>query len=56
VLQKHGFVFARQNGSHKIYKNSKNKHITVPFHYEKILHPKILKNILLDADIPVEEL
>jgi predicted RNA binding protein YcfA (HicA-like mRNA interferase family) len=56
VLQKHGFVFARQSGSHKIYKNSKNKHVTVPFHAEKVLHPKILKNILEDADISVEEL
>jgi predicted RNA binding protein YcfA (HicA-like mRNA interferase family) len=56
VLAKHGFVFTRQSGSHKIYKNSKNKHVTVPFHSEKILHPKILKNILTDADISAEEL
>jgi len=56
VLQKHGFVFVRQSGSHQIYKNAKNKHITVPLHAEKILHPKILKNIMDDADISVEEL
>lgn len=56
VLQKHGFVFARQSGSHKIYKNAKNKRVTIPSHAEKVLHPKILKNILEDADISIEEL
>lgn len=56
VLEKLGFVFSRQSGSHKIYKNRKGKRATVSFHSEKILHPKVLKSILDDAEIDVEEL
>ena len=56
VLQKEGFVCVRQSGSHKIYKNAQGKRATVPFHGSKILHPKVLKSILKDADISVERL
>lgn len=56
VLEKEGFISARQSGSHKIYKNSQGKRATVPFHGSKILHPKLLKSILKDADISVERL
>lgn len=55
VLEKNGFLIARQSGSHKIYKNAEGKRITVPFHSGKELHPKILKSILRDADLTVEE-
>ena len=56
VLTKRGFFFSRQSGSHIIYKNHQNKRVTVPFHKGKILHPKILKSILIDAEISVDEL
>jgi len=56
VLEKIGFVLVRQSGSHKIYKNAGGKRVTVPLHAGKILHPKVLKNILKDADINVEKL
>ena len=56
VLEKEGFISARQSGSHKIYKNAQGKRATVPFHGSKILHPKLLKSILKDADISVERL
>jgi predicted RNA binding protein YcfA (HicA-like mRNA interferase family) len=55
VLEKTGFFLARQSGSHKIYKNEEGKRATVPFHSGKELHPKILKNILRDANLTVEE-
>jgi predicted RNA binding protein YcfA (HicA-like mRNA interferase family) len=32
------------------------KRTTVPFHAAKILHPKVLKSILRDADLKVEDL
>ena len=51
VLVKLGFYLARQSGSHKIYKNTEGKRITVPFHAGKILHPKVLKSIIKDANI-----
>ena len=54
VLERVGFVLARQSGSHKIYKNREGKRVTVPYHSGKILHPKVLRSILRDADLTVE--
>ncbi len=56
VLENTGFILARQSGSHMIYKNAAGKRVTVPFHASKILHPKVLKSILRDADLSVEKL
>ena len=55
VLEKAGFFLARQSGSHRIYKNAEGRRATIPFHSGKELHPKILKSILRDADLTVEE-
>ena len=55
VLEKKGFVLVRQSGSHRIYRNEKGKRVTVPYHSGKILHPKLLKSILSDAEIDIEE-
>jgi len=55
VLEHVGFFLARQSGSHKIYKNREGKRVTVPYHIGKILHPKVLKSILRDADLTVEK-
>jgi len=55
VLGKKGFKFSRQSGSHKIYKNNQGKRVTVPYHTGKILHPKLLKSILRDAEISEDE-
>ena len=55
ILEKKGFVLARQSGSHRIYRNDKGKRVTVPYHSGKILHPKLLKSILADAEIDIEE-
>ncbi len=56
ALEKCGFSFARQSGSHRIYKNSAGRLVTVPFHGATILHPKLLKSILRDADVSAESL
>jgi predicted RNA binding protein YcfA (HicA-like mRNA interferase family) len=39
-----------------IYKDAAGKRVTIPFHASKILHPKVLKSILRDADLSVEKL
>jgi len=39
-----------------IYKNAAGKRVTVPFHATKILHPKVLKSILRDADLSIAKL
>ena len=51
IVVKSGFCLARQSGSHKIYKNPKGIRITIPYHKGKILHPKIVKSIIKDAEI-----
>ena len=56
VLEKVGFSLARQSGSHMIFKNASGKRATVPFHSSKTLHPKVLKSILRDADLSIEDL
>ena len=39
-----------------IYKNASGRRVTVPFHAQKILHPKLLRSILRDADIKPDRL
>jgi predicted RNA binding protein YcfA (HicA-like mRNA interferase family) len=56
ALEKTGFALTRQSGSHQIYKNAAGKRVTVPFHASKILHPKVLKSILRDAELSPEDL
>jgi len=56
ALQKTGFSLARQSGSHMIYKNAAGRRVTVPFHASKVLHPKVLRNILRDADLSLQQL
>lgn len=47
-LEKNGFVFDRQNGSHRLYKNAKTgKVTTVPYHNKELkkgTEQKILKD------------
>jgi predicted RNA binding protein YcfA (HicA-like mRNA interferase family) len=39
-----------------IFKSAEGKRVTVPSHAAKILHPKVLKSILRDADLSVAKL
>lgn len=45
LLLKAGFEMLRSKGSHRIYRKI-NKRVVVPFHIGKILHPKIVKQVL----------
>lgn len=55
ILEELGFALVRQSGSHKIYRNKEGKRVTVPFHSGKIIHPKVLRSILRDADLTVKK-
>jgi predicted RNA binding protein YcfA (HicA-like mRNA interferase family) len=55
VLKKKGFMVARQSGSHMILKNEKGIRITVPVHSGTIVHPKILKRIMEDAELSEDD-
>jgi predicted RNA binding protein YcfA (HicA-like mRNA interferase family) len=56
LLEKLGFCLTRQSASHKINKNAVGKRATIPLHASKILHPKVLKSILRDAELSPEDL
>ncbi len=51
VLERSGFQLVRQSGSHRIYRNTAGRRVTVPFHGTKTLHPKVLRSVLRDAGI-----
>jgi predicted RNA binding protein YcfA (HicA-like mRNA interferase family) len=55
VVLRVGFLLVRQSGSHRIYKNASGQRITIPFHGHKILHPKVVRSIIADARIAIEE-
>jgi len=56
ALKRAGFSFVRQSGSHLILKNQAGKRVTLPTHAGKILHPKIVRAILNDADMTMADL
>jgi predicted RNA binding protein YcfA (HicA-like mRNA interferase family) len=45
MLLQAGFVLARTKGSHRIYMKEERR-VVVPYHSGKILHPKIVKQVL----------
>ncbi len=56
ALERAGFVFDRQHGSHVILVHPQNrKRVSVPVHAGKIIKPGTLKGILDDAGLSVEE-
>lgn len=55
ILKKKGFRPVRQSGSHVIFRNDKGVRVTVPHHSGKILHPKVLKSIIDDAKLLLED-
>jgi len=55
AIEKMGFLPVRQSGSHRIFRNSEGVRITVPFHAKKTIHPKIIKTILRDLDMTLDE-
>lgn len=45
LLLENGFTLIRSKGSHRIYMKGERR-IIIPFHGTKILHPKIVKQVL----------
>ena len=45
MLLKAGYEFIRSKGSHRIYMKG-IKRVVVPYHSGKVLHPKIVKQIV----------
>lgn len=55
VLEKSGFSCIRQSGSHAVYHHADGRWTTVPVHKGKDLGKGILRKILKDAKISVDE-
>lgn len=55
VLEKLGFFKFHQVGSHAQFKHEDGRRITVPIHYGRDVDKKMLKGIINDLDISVEE-
>lgn len=45
LLLKAEFILIRSQGSHRIYQKATTK-VVIPFHGSKILHPKIVKQVI----------
>lgn len=56
LIEAKGFSLSRQSGSHMIFYNKKGVRVTIPNHASKIIHPKIVKNILRDVEIEEDSL
>jgi predicted RNA binding protein YcfA (HicA-like mRNA interferase family) len=44
LLEEAGFAFVRAKGSHRVYMKDGIR-VVMPFHADKILHPKIIKQV-----------
>ncbi|MGD0779285.1 MAG: type II toxin-antitoxin system HicA family toxin [Dehalococcoidales bacterium] len=55
ILEKLGFNCIRQSGSHAVYHHSDGRWTTVPMHKGKDLGKGILRKILKDAKLSVDE-
>ena len=56
ILEKLGFVEARQRGSHKQYRHSDGRSTTVPFHGSRDLSPILMRQIAKDIGLTLEEM
>lgn len=56
LIEKSGFIKVRQSGSHAIFKHNDGRRTTIPVHSNKDLGKGLLKQILKDTEISVDEL
>jgi predicted RNA binding protein YcfA (HicA-like mRNA interferase family) len=56
ALERKGFYFSRQSGSHAIYANADGTKVTVPVHGKKDLGKGLLRQIMKDAGLTNEDL
>jgi predicted RNA binding protein YcfA (HicA-like mRNA interferase family) len=56
VLQRHGFAVVRQSGSHVILRHADGRRTTVPVHAGRDLGRGLLRQIMRDAKVTVDDL
>lgn len=55
ILEKFGFVLARQKGSHQQFRHPDGRATTVPVHGSRDLSPLLLRQICKDISVSPEE-
>ena len=55
ILKKLGFTEVRQKGSHKQFRHKDGRSTTVPFHKNRDISPILLKKIVKDIELTLEE-
>ena len=56
VLHRQGFVAVRQSGSHVILRHADGRRTTVPVHARRTLGRGLLRQIMRDTDLTVDDL
>ena len=56
ILHRHGFLPVRQSGSHVILRHGDGRRATVPVHAGRTLGRGLLRQIMRDTDLTVDDL
>ena len=56
AIERKGFIFKNQRGSHKVYKHPDGHRTTIPDHGNKPLDRSVLRRIIRDTNITVDDL
>ncbi len=56
AIEKKGFVFKNQRGSHMVYKHPDGRRTTIIDHGSKPMDRSVLKRIIRDTGITIEDL
>jgi predicted RNA binding protein YcfA (HicA-like mRNA interferase family) len=56
ILQRRGFIFSRQSGSHAIMRHPDGRGTTVPVHGKRDLGKGLLRQILRDCNMTADDL
>jgi predicted RNA binding protein YcfA (HicA-like mRNA interferase family) len=56
ILERRGFRTVRQSGAHAILRHADGRRVTVPVHAGRDLGRGLLRQIMRDADLTVEDL
>lgn len=55
IVSKLGFEMVRQKGSHTVWRHEDGRTTTIPLHSGKKLPRGLIKKILKDVELPVDE-
>jgi predicted RNA binding protein YcfA (HicA-like mRNA interferase family) len=56
LVERHGFFFVRQKGSHARYRNAEGRTTVIPMHGDEEIGPGLLLQILSDTGIDPKDL